>query len=149
MKINNFKGTKPQVVNGQRLKYYIAGDPVNVDVDLVYTTTHEEHVAALFQTPAGAEYGKVCITVRKHRETAIKVPYYEFLRNIEILRPKWSRRPAPGGPGAPLARPHPWSRREAAWAPRGPSPTPLWSVNFLFVQKFLLYICPDRSGNVS
>src|SRR3954453_14659689 len=45
IKINNFEGTKSQVVNGQRLKHYIAGDPVNVDVDLVYTTTHEEHVA--------------------------------------------------------------------------------------------------------
>ena len=27
----------------------------NVNVNLIYTTTHEEHVAALFQTPAGAE----------------------------------------------------------------------------------------------
>ena len=55
IKINNFEGTKPQVVNGQRLKHYIAGDPVNVDVNMIYTTTHEEHVAALFQTPAEAE----------------------------------------------------------------------------------------------
>src|SRR3954470_13046149 len=55
IKINNFEGTIPQVVNGQRLKHYMAGDPVNVDVNLIYTTTHEEHVAAQFQTPAGAE----------------------------------------------------------------------------------------------
>ena len=40
---------------GKILKHYRAGDPVNVDVDLIHTTTHEEHVAALFQTPAGAE----------------------------------------------------------------------------------------------
>src|SRR3954466_7567078 len=51
--INNFEGTKPQVVNGQRLKHYIAGDPINVDVNMIYTTTHEEHVAAQFQTPTG------------------------------------------------------------------------------------------------
>ena len=55
IKINNFEGTKPQVVNGQRLKHYMAGDPVNVDVNLIYTTTHEDHFVALFHTPAGAE----------------------------------------------------------------------------------------------
>src|SRR3954464_298020 len=55
IKINNFEGTKPQVVNGKRLKHYRAGDPVNVDVDLIHTTTHEEHVAALFQTPPKVE----------------------------------------------------------------------------------------------
>ena len=54
IKINNFEGTKPQVVNGQRLKHYMAGDPANVDLNLIYTTTHEEHVTALFQTLAGA-----------------------------------------------------------------------------------------------
>src|SRR3954464_205213 len=30
IKIYNFEGTKPQVVNGQRLTHYMAGDPVNV-----------------------------------------------------------------------------------------------------------------------
>src|SRR4051812_1358076 len=55
IKINNFKGTKPQVVNGQRLKHYMAGDPINVDVNMIYTRTDEEHVAAQFQAPAGAE----------------------------------------------------------------------------------------------
>ena len=33
----------------------MAGDPVNVDANMIYTSTHEEHVAAQFQTPAGAE----------------------------------------------------------------------------------------------
>src|SRR3954470_14424850 len=55
IKINNFEGTKPQVLNGQRLKNYTAGDLFNVDVDLVYTKSDEEHVATLFQTPAEAE----------------------------------------------------------------------------------------------
>ena len=68
IKINNFEGTKPQVVNGQRLKHYMAGDPINVDANMIYTSTHEEHVAARFRTPAGAELEKVCITVRKHRK---------------------------------------------------------------------------------
>ena len=42
IKINNFEGTKPQVVNGQRLKNYMAGDPINVDVDVIQISTHEE-----------------------------------------------------------------------------------------------------------
>ena len=55
IKINNFEGTKPQVVNGQRLKHYMAGDPINVDANMIYTRTHEEYVAAHFQIPARAE----------------------------------------------------------------------------------------------
>src|ERR1043165_9219928 len=55
IKINKFEGTKPQVVNGQTLKHYMAGDPINVDANMIYTRTHEEHVAAQFQKPAGAE----------------------------------------------------------------------------------------------
>src|ERR1041384_6066514 len=52
IKINNFEGTKPHVVNGQRHKHYMAGDPINVDGNKIYTSTHEEHVAAQFQIPA-------------------------------------------------------------------------------------------------
>src|SRR3954468_21564715 len=59
IKINNFEETKPQVVNGQILKHYMEGDPINVDVNMIYTSTHEEHVAAHFQTPAGEELEKV------------------------------------------------------------------------------------------
>src|SRR3954466_15907872 len=32
IKIKNFEGTKTEVVNWQRLKHYMEGDPVNVDV---------------------------------------------------------------------------------------------------------------------
>src|SRR3954464_8542430 len=52
IKINNFEGTKPQVVNGQGLKHYIAGDPINVEVDVIQIATHEEHIATPCQTPA-------------------------------------------------------------------------------------------------
>ena len=40
------------------------GDPINVDANMIYTSTHEEHVAAQFQTPAGAELEKVWIMVK-------------------------------------------------------------------------------------
>src|SRR3954471_22026295 len=29
IKINNFEGTNPKVVNGQRIKHYILGNPIN------------------------------------------------------------------------------------------------------------------------
>src|SRR3954464_11150608 len=32
IKIKKIDGTKPQVVNGERLKHYKGGDPVNMDV---------------------------------------------------------------------------------------------------------------------
>src|SRR3954462_12903524 len=48
IKINNFDGTNPQVLNGQRLTHYMAGNPVNVDVNLIHTTTHEEYMSAPF-----------------------------------------------------------------------------------------------------
>ena len=34
IKINNFEGTKPHVGNGQRHNHYMAGDPINVEVDV-------------------------------------------------------------------------------------------------------------------
>ena len=69
IKIKIFEGTKTQVVNGKRLKHYMAGDPVNVDVDVIRTTAHEEYVATLCQTPAGAGNEYVCnmvIKLHKH-----------------------------------------------------------------------------------
>ena len=46
-----FSNQVSPVVNGQRLKHYMVGDSVNVDVNIIHTTTHEEHVAAMFQIP--------------------------------------------------------------------------------------------------
>ena len=60
-----------------------------------------------------------------------------------------SRRGAPGHPGDLLARAGPWMRQEATWTSQSPSPPPLWLVIFLLVQKYFLYIFPDRPGFVS
>ena len=35
IKINNFEGTNPKVVNGQRIKHYISGNPINVELILL------------------------------------------------------------------------------------------------------------------
>ena len=39
IKINNFEGTYPRVVNGQRIKHYISGDPTNVEANIIETIT--------------------------------------------------------------------------------------------------------------
>ena len=44
IKINSLNGDKPQVVNGQRLKHYISGDPLEKDVDIIQVVTPEEFI---------------------------------------------------------------------------------------------------------
>ena len=49
IKINNFEGTKPKVVNDQRIKHYILGNPINVETNVIETVTPEEYVRDNFQ----------------------------------------------------------------------------------------------------
>ena len=56
IKINNAEGTNPKVVNGQRIKHYISGTPINVKTNIIQTMTPEEYIRETFQnTP---EHGK-------------------------------------------------------------------------------------------
>ena len=48
IKINNFKGTNPKVVNGQRIKHYISGNPINVETNVIETITPEEYISDTF-----------------------------------------------------------------------------------------------------
>jgi hypothetical protein len=47
IKINNPEGTNPKVVNGQRIKHYISGTPINVVSSAIQTMTPEEHIREL------------------------------------------------------------------------------------------------------
>ena len=49
IKINNFEGTSPRVVKGQRIKHYILGNPINVETNIVETVTPEEYIRDTFQ----------------------------------------------------------------------------------------------------
>ena len=49
IKINNFEGTSPRVVNGQRIKHYISGNPSNVETNIIETVTPEEYIRDTFQ----------------------------------------------------------------------------------------------------
>ena len=49
IKINNDAGKNPKVVNGQRLKHYISGTPINVETNIIDTVTPEEYIRDTFQ----------------------------------------------------------------------------------------------------
>ena len=51
VKINNFEGTNPKVVNGQRIKHSISGNPINV----IETVTPEEYIRDTFQNVSDSE----------------------------------------------------------------------------------------------
>ena len=48
IKINNAKGSNPKVVNGQRIKHYISGNPINVETNVIETVTLEEFIRDTF-----------------------------------------------------------------------------------------------------
>jgi hypothetical protein len=52
IKIASLKDDTKQVVNGQRLKHYIAGDSYNEDVDVIQTVSPEEFIQDNMQDPA-------------------------------------------------------------------------------------------------
>jgi hypothetical protein len=52
IKIASLKDDTTQVVNGQRLKYYIARDSYNEDVDVIETVSPEEFIQDSLQEPA-------------------------------------------------------------------------------------------------
>ena len=45
----NFKGTNSKVVNGQRVKHYILGNPINVETNVIETITPEEYIKDIFR----------------------------------------------------------------------------------------------------
>ena len=49
IKINNFEGTSLRVVNSQRIKHYISGNPINVETNIIETVTPEEYIRDTFQ----------------------------------------------------------------------------------------------------
>ena len=49
IKVNNFEGTSTRVVNGQRIKHYISGSPINVETNIIETITPEEYIRDKFQ----------------------------------------------------------------------------------------------------
>src|SRR4051812_43510336 len=56
---------------------------------------------------------------RNRGEIAKKGHVFQCFPSRIIYMQKGAARRATRGPGGPLARPHPWARREGAWGPGG------------------------------
>ena len=54
IKIYNF-GTNPKVVNGQRIKHDISGNPINVETYVIETVTPEEYIRDTFRNVSDSE----------------------------------------------------------------------------------------------
>ena len=55
IKINNFEGTDPKVVNGQRIKHYISSTHINVETNIIDTITPVEYIRDTFQNVSDSE----------------------------------------------------------------------------------------------
>ena len=55
IKIKNFEGTNPKVVNDQRIKHYISGNSINVETNIIETVIPEEYIRDTFQTVSDSE----------------------------------------------------------------------------------------------
>ena len=55
IKINNFASTNSKVVNGQRSKHYISGNPINIETNIIETVTLVENIRETFQTVADSK----------------------------------------------------------------------------------------------
>ena len=55
IKINNSEVTSPKVGNGQRIKHYISGNPINVETNVIETVTPEEYIRDTFQNVSDSE----------------------------------------------------------------------------------------------
>ena len=55
IKINNFEGTNPRVVNGQRIKHYTLGNPINVETNVIESVTPEEYIRDTFRNISDSE----------------------------------------------------------------------------------------------
>ena len=54
-KINSLDGDKPQVVNGQRLKHYITGNPLEKDADVIQVDSPEEFIETKYRKTPESE----------------------------------------------------------------------------------------------
>ena len=65
IKINNFEGTNPRVVNGQRIKHYILDNPINVETNFIDNITPKEYIRDTFQNVTHSGKEELCGIVSK------------------------------------------------------------------------------------
>jgi hypothetical protein len=78
IKIASLKDDTAQVVNGQRLKHYIAGDSYNED-DVIQMVSLEEFIQDNMQEPAEFVFEYVTVLVRKGSRKTFPLIFLLFL----------------------------------------------------------------------
>ena len=81
--MNNFEGTSPRVVNGQRIKRYISGNPINVETNIIETVTPEEYIRDTFRNVLDSEKEYVCGTVSNPTPKQALRQYFSVLEYLE------------------------------------------------------------------
>jgi hypothetical protein len=134
IKIASLKDDTTQVVNGQRLKHYIAADSYNEDVDVIQTVSSEEFIQDNMQEPAEFVFELVTVLVRKGSRKTFLLIFLLFLLNMKNHETKTGRRRSPVGPHHQGARAHSRPRRPVVRAPQSSFPSrfpPVISLRFL------------------
>ena len=85
IKINNAEGTNPKVVNGQRIKHYISGTPINVETNIINTITPEEYIRDIYQNAPDSEKEQVCDMVSKPTPKLFQKQFYSVLEYLKKL----------------------------------------------------------------
>ena len=119
----SLKDNTTQVVNGQRLKHYIAGDSYNEDVDAFQVITPEKFIEDQIQRPAESVSNLVTVLVRKVPRKYNPTIFLQFLVNKESYEAKKGRKRSQGGSHHPMAWAHPWPRHQVVSPPWTPPPT--------------------------
>ena len=81
--INNDEGTNPKVVNGQRIKHYISGTPINVETNIIQTMKPKEYIRDTFQNVPDSEKAYVCGTVSEPTPKQFLRQYFSILEYLE------------------------------------------------------------------
>ena len=64
IKINNTEGNFSRVINGQRIKHYISGTPINVETNIINVITLEEYIRDVYEPVSDLENEYVSVSVR-------------------------------------------------------------------------------------
>ena len=105
------------MVNGQRIKHYISGDPLEKDVDIIQVVTPEEFIKNKYRKDPESELEYVSVPVSKLPRKIPENLYSLFLGNIINYETKkrWSQ--SPGCSGGSWLRPRSGPCLGPTWSP--------------------------------
>ncbi|KAE8776127.1 reverse transcriptase [Hordeum vulgare] len=141
IKINNTEGNFPRVVNGQRIKHYFSGTPINVETNIINIITPEEYIRDVYQPVSDPENEEVCVSVSNWTPNFSNRKFSLFWNLWKIRKIKSSPESARGGHKLGCRGLPPWPRQQGLWAPRVPPGLRFLAEHSFWSRKKSLYIC--------